>query len=95
MLKTLGAFTLTLALASLGSNFSTATGTVGNQDAKQQKPTAAGEYKEGGKEVGRGGKRFGRNIKRGNVVKAGKELGKGVGRGAKRVAKGTKKAVKP
>ena len=64
------------------------------------------DYAGAGKSAGHGGKRFGKNIKHGRPVKAGKELGKGmgdmgkgVGHGTKqvgkKVGKGIKKAVTP
>jgi peptidoglycan hydrolase-like protein with peptidoglycan-binding domain len=51
-------------------------------------------YAAGGKDVGRGGKEFGSEIKHGNVVEAGKELGKGVGTGAAKIGEGTGHAAK-
>ncbi|HEY7306695.1 MAG TPA: peptidoglycan-binding domain-containing protein [Bryobacteraceae bacterium] len=51
-------------------------------------------YAAGGKDVGRGGKEFGSEIKHGNVVEAGKELGKGVGSGAAKIGEGTGHAAK-
>ncbi len=51
-------------------------------------------YHSGGKDMGRGGKEFGSEIKHGNVVDAGKDLGKGVGHGTAKVAEGTGHAAK-
>jgi peptidoglycan hydrolase-like protein with peptidoglycan-binding domain len=51
-------------------------------------------YAAGGKDVGRGGKEFGSEIKHGDVVGAGKELGKGVGSGAAKIGEGTGHAAK-
>lgn len=57
--------------------------------------SATGHMGESGKEVGRGAKRMGRAVKRGEVVEGAKEFGKGVGRGGKEVGKGVKQAVTP
>jgi len=51
-------------------------------------------YAAGGKDVVRGGKEFGSEIKHGDVVEAGKELGKGVGSGAAKIGEGTGHAAK-
>jgi len=63
------------------------------QDIKG-KPTAAGQMKEGGKEVGKAGKSLGGNVKRGRIVRGGKRFGKHMGYAARHVGRGTKKAVK-
>jgi hypothetical protein len=52
------------------------------------------DYANAGKSAGHGGKRFGKNIKHGKPVKAGKELGKGVGGMGKGVGHGTKRVGK-
>jgi len=62
---------------------------------KSHKRTTGSEYKQGGKDVGQGGKKLGSNVAHGRVVEGGKEFGKGVGHGAKHIAKGTKHAVDP
>ena len=46
-------------------------------------------YTAGGKDMGKGGKQFGSEIKHGDVVEAGKDLGKGVGHGAAKMGEGT------
>jgi hypothetical protein len=51
-------------------------------------------YAGGGKDMGRGGKEFGSEIKHGDVVGAGKDLGKGVGHGAAKMGEGTGHAAK-
>jgi hypothetical protein len=51
-------------------------------------------YATGGKDMGRGGKEFGSEIKHGDVVDAGKDLGKGVGHGAAKMGEGTGHAAK-
>ena len=51
-------------------------------------------YSTGGKDMGRGGKEFGSEIKHGDVVEAGKDLGKGVGHGAAKMGEGTGHAAK-
>ncbi len=58
------------------------------------KPTAKGQMKEGGKEVGRAGKSLGRNVKHGRVVRGGKHFGKHMGYAGRHVGRGTKHAVK-
>jgi Ni/Co efflux regulator RcnB len=52
------------------------------------------DYAGAGKSAGHGGKRFGKNIKHGKPVKAGKELGKGMGGMGKGVGHGTKRVGK-
>ena len=54
-----------------------------------------GEFKGAGKEVGRGGKEFGHEMKQGKPVAAGKEMGIGIGRAGKKFGKGVSKAVSP
>jgi peptidoglycan hydrolase-like protein with peptidoglycan-binding domain len=54
-----------------------------------------GEFKGSGKEVGKGGKEFGHEMKQGKPVAAGKEMGIGIGRAGKKFGKGVAKAVSP
>jgi peptidoglycan hydrolase-like protein with peptidoglycan-binding domain len=54
-----------------------------------------GEFKGSGKEVGRGGKEFGHEMKEGKPVAAGKEMGIGIGRAGKKFGKGVAKSVSP
>ena len=58
------------------------------------KPTAKGQMKEGGKDVGKAGKSLGHNVKHGRVVRGGKRFGKHVGYAGRHVGRGTKHAVK-
>ena len=58
------------------------------------KPTAKGQMKESGKEVGKAGKSLGGNVKRGRVLRGGKRFGKHIGYAGRHVARGTKHAVK-
>jgi hypothetical protein len=58
------------------------------------KPTAKGQMKEGGKEVGRAGKSLGHNVKHGRIVRGGKRFGKHIGYAGRHVGRGTKHAVK-
>jgi len=51
-------------------------------------------YSTGGKDMGKGGKEFGSEVKHGDVVEAGKDLGKGVGHGAAKIGEGTGHAAK-
>jgi hypothetical protein len=55
--------------------------------------TPGGEMKKSGGEAKKAGQSLGRNVKRGRVVRGGKEFGKHVGRSGKHVGKGIKKAV--
>ena len=64
----------------------------GQQEIKG-KPTASGQMKEGGKEIGKAGKSLGGNVKHGRVVRGGKRFGKHMGYAGKRIGSGTKKAV--
>jgi hypothetical protein len=71
------------------------------QQDTQGKPTAKGQMKEGGKEVGKAGKSLGHNIKHGRVARGGKHFGRhvghagrNVGRAGKHVGRRTKHAVK-
>ena len=54
-----------------------------------------GEFKGSGKEVGKGGKEFGHEMKQGKPVAAGKEMGIGIGRAGKKFGKGVARAVSP
>ncbi|HSB08892.1 MAG TPA: hypothetical protein VLM38_05235 [Blastocatellia bacterium] len=58
------------------------------------KPTAKGQMKESGKQVGKAGKSLGGNIKHGRVVRGGKRFGKHIGYAGRHVGRGTKHAVK-
>jgi hypothetical protein len=58
------------------------------------KPTAKGQMKEGGKEVGKAGTSLGHNVKHGRVVRGGKRFGKHMGYAGRHVGRGTKHAVK-
>lgn len=61
---------------------------------RHRRSGAKEDYAGAGKSVGHGGKRFGKNIKHGKPIVAGKELGKGVGRMGKGVGHGTKRVGK-
>ena len=76
-----------------------------NKNAKG-KPTAGGEMKESGKEVGNAGKSMGHNVRHGRPVRgakhfgkhmgrAGKHFGRGSGIAAKKTGNAVKNAVKP
>lgn len=58
------------------------------------KPTAKGQMKESGKEVGRAGKSLGHNVKHGRVLRGGKRFGKHIGYAGRHVGRGTKHAAK-
>lgn len=58
------------------------------------KPTATGQMKQGGKEVGKAGKSLGHNVKRGRILRGGKRFGKHIGYAGRHVGRGTKHAVK-
>ena len=57
------------------------------------KPTAKGQMKEGGKEVGRAGKSLGHNFKHGRIARGGKQFGKHIGYAGRHIGRGTKHAV--
>ena len=57
--------------------------------------SVGGSFETAGHEVGKGGKEFGHELKKGKPVAAGKEMGKGMGRGGEKVGEGVKKAVSP
>jgi hypothetical protein len=58
------------------------------------KPTAKGQMKEGGKEVGKAGSSLGHEFKHGRIVRGGKRFGKHIGYARRHVGRGTKRAVK-
>src|SRR5712692_9408016 len=64
------------------------------QQDTQGKPTATGQMKEGGKEVGRAGTSLGHNVKHGRIVRGGKHFGKHMGYAGRHIGRGTKHAVK-
>jgi peptidoglycan hydrolase-like protein with peptidoglycan-binding domain len=51
-------------------------------------------YTKGAKDMGKGGKEFGSEVKHGDVVDGSKDLGKGVGHGAAAIGVGTAHAAK-
>jgi peptidoglycan hydrolase-like protein with peptidoglycan-binding domain len=57
--------------------------------------SAGGKFDAAGHDVADGGKSFGREIKKGNPIDAGKDLGEGVGEGGKKTGQGVAKAVTP
>ena len=57
--------------------------------------SVGGSFKGAGKEVGKGGKEVGHEMKKGKPVAAGKEMGKSVGRAGKKVGEGVKEGVSP
>ena len=54
-----------------------------------------GGFEGAGREVGKGGKELGHEMKQGKPIAAGKEMGKGLGRGGEKFGKAVKKAVSP
>ncbi|MEK6323278.1 MAG: hypothetical protein AABN33_16680 [Acidobacteriota bacterium] len=64
------------------------------QQDTQGKPTAKGQMKEGGKQVGKAGKSLGHNVKRGRILRGGKRFGKRIGYAGRHIGRGTKHAVK-
>jgi hypothetical protein len=64
------------------------------EDTVKGKQTVGGQMKEGGKEMGKAAKSLGGNVKRGRVVRGGKQFGKHAFHGGKHVTKGSVKAVK-
>jgi hypothetical protein len=64
------------------------------QDTKRGAPTAKGQYKESGKEVGRAGASLGHNVRHGRVARGGKHFGKHMGHAGKSFGRGTKRVVK-
>ena len=64
------------------------------QDMKQGAPTAKGQYKESGKEVGKAGASLGRNIRHGRVARGGKHFGKHMGHAGRHFGRGTKRVAK-
>ncbi|HEV7681108.1 MAG TPA: hypothetical protein VGO68_03220 [Pyrinomonadaceae bacterium] len=65
-----------------------------NGIAQQGNPTATGQMKASGSEVGKAGKSMGRNVRHGRVLRGGKHFGKHIGRAGKHFGRGTKRAVK-
>src|ERR1700675_3125173 len=63
------------------------------QDTKG-KPTAKGQMKESGKEVGKAGKSLGGNVKRGRIARGGKHFGKHMGHAGRHFGRGTNRAVR-
>ena len=53
------------------------------------------DFKDSGKDVGRGGEGVGHEMKEGKPIAAGKDMGEGVGKGGKKFGEGIKKAVSP
>lgn len=64
------------------------------QQDKPGKPTATGQMKESGREVGRAGKSLGHNVRHGRIRRGGKRFGKHIGYAGRHVGRGTKRAVK-
>ena len=64
------------------------------QQDTQGQPTAKGQMKEGGKEVGRAGKSLGHNVKHGRIARGGKRFGKHIGYAGRHIGRGTKQAVR-
>jgi hypothetical protein len=64
------------------------------QQDTQGKPTASGQMKQAGKEVGKGGKSLGNNVKHGRIVRGGKRFGKHTAYAGRHIGRGTKHAVK-
>lgn len=62
------------------------------QDTPGQ-PTAKGQMKESGKEVGKAGKSLGSNVKHGRIVRGGKRFGKHIGYAGRHIGRGTKQAI--
>jgi peptidoglycan hydrolase-like protein with peptidoglycan-binding domain len=60
-----------------------------------ERESADGKFDSAAQNVGKGGQRFGHEIKKGEPIKAGKDLGQGIGRGGKDVGEGVQKAVTP
>ena len=64
------------------------------QDTQKGKPTATGQTKEAGKEVGKAGKSMGANVKHGRVARGGKHFGKHMGHAGKNIGSASKKVAK-
>jgi hypothetical protein len=64
------------------------------QQDTRGKPTAEGQMKEGGKEVGRAWASLGHNVKHGRIMRGGKRFGKHIGYAGRHVGRGTEHAVK-
>ena len=74
--------------------FAVATPPAFAQQDTQGKPTAKGQMKESGNEVGKAGKSLGKNVKHGRVARGGKQFGKHMGYAGRHAGRGTKHAVK-
>ena len=74
--------------------FAVATPPAFAQQDTQGKPTAKGQMKESGKEVGKAGKSLGHNVKRGRILRGGKRFGKHIGYAGRHVGRSTKHVVK-
>jgi peptidoglycan hydrolase-like protein with peptidoglycan-binding domain len=55
--------------------------------------SVGGSFESAGHGVGKGGKEFGHEMKKGKPIAAGKEMGKGIGRGGEDFGEAVKKAV--
>jgi len=55
--------------------------------------SVGGSFEGAGREVGKGGKELGHEMKQGKPIAAGKEMGKGLGRGGEKFGKAVKKSV--
>jgi len=64
------------------------------QQDRPGKPTATGQMKEGGREVGRAGSSLGHNVRHGRLRRGGKHFGKHIGYAGRHVGRGTKHAVR-
>ena len=71
-----------------------APGVFAQDDTPKTKPTAKGQMKEGGREVGRAGTSLGHNFKHGRIARGGKQFGQHMGRAGKHVGRGTKTGFK-
>jgi hypothetical protein len=65
-----------------------------SQQDTQGKPTAKGQMKEGGKEVGRAGKSLGHNVRHGRILRGGKRFGRHMGYAGRHMGRGTRHAVR-
>ena len=66
-----------------------------SRQSSSEQTTPGGEMKQTGGEAKKAGTSLGRNVKRGRIVRGGKEFGQHLGRGAKHLGKGVKKAATP
>lgn len=84
----IGTFSIVLALVCGSTAMATQEGTANkNRSVK-------GEMKASGKEAAKSGKSLGSNVKKGKVVRGGKEFGKHAAKSGKHFGKGTTKAAK-